>query len=216
LIQRIRRSAGFRLRRYAGIWDKQWLEGQLNKLGLAHAGKIHSYTTPAELETLFRLAGSCPPGSQAIEIGSYLGASTCFIAAALHPINGRLVCVDTWQNETMPDGATDTFSEFSRNVAPVSSLIRKIRRRSSDLAAIDLPTAMAFAFIDGDHSYETVRLEASVLDPLMAGDGTIVFHDALYFCGVSRVIGELLVTGRWKLFGQVENLVWLKKQGFDK
>ena len=37
-----------------------------------------------------------------------------------------------------------------------------------------------FAFIDGDHSYEGVKLDWEVLSPRMTEFGVVVFHDTLW------------------------------------
>lgn len=215
--QSIPRSLGCGLRRQARqIKNVVWLDLHFRKLGLGHAKRIHTYTTQNELEALYQLAAACPTEARVAEIGAYVGASSCYLAAGLLRCRGHLYCVDTWQNETMPDGTRDTFSEFLKNTAPVAKVITTIRKRNVDLSEGDLPNNLMLAFVDGDHSYEAVRNDVALLAPKIAPDGVLAFHDAICFVGVSRTIGELLCTGQWKLNGQVENLVWLKKQGFSK
>jgi len=186
----------------------------MKHLGFSHARSIHTFTTPYELVVLHKLASKCALDANVVEIGSYLGASTCYIAAGLTGKNSNLYCVDTWQNETMPDGIRDTSTEFSKNLSPSTAKIIKIQKKSSDVVPEDLPGAIDFAFIDGDHSYEAVKSDLLLLEPLMKDESVIAFHDAIYFHGVSRVIGELLEKGRWKLEGQVNNLVWVRQNTF--
>ena len=191
--------------------DKSYLRWNLRHVGLSNAGAIQSYTTPEELEALFHLAEDCPPKSQALEIGSHLGASTCFIGAGLAQKDGHLFCVDTWQNETMPEGQQDTFAIFRANTAGLNGVLTPIRKRSDQLSASEIKTPLHLAFLDGDHSYDATRKDFDLVEPWMAPEGTIAFHDCRYFKGVSRVIGEVLAAGQWSIAGYRGNLMWLKR-----
>src|SRR5215472_1171352 len=91
----------------------------LGRAGLSHARAIHTFTTREELAALADLALCVPAGGRILEIGSYLGASTCYLAAGALGRNVSITCIDTWQNENMPDGVRDTLGEFRRNLAPV-------------------------------------------------------------------------------------------------
>jgi hypothetical protein len=42
--------------------------------------------------------------ARALEIGSHVGSSALFICAGMAGRGGHLYCVDTWANDTMPDG----------------------------------------------------------------------------------------------------------------
>jgi predicted O-methyltransferase YrrM len=191
--------------------DLSYLHWNLRHVGLAQAGGIMSYTTPQELEALFHLAEDLAPNSHALEIGSHLGASTCFIGAGLAQKDGHLYCVDTWQNETMPEGEQDTFQTFKRNTAALNGVLTPIRKRSDQLTAAELKTPLQFAFLDVDHSYEATRRDFDLVEPWMAPEGIIAFHDCRYFQGVSRVIGEVLSKGQWSVAGIVQNLMWVKR-----
>ncbi len=99
------------------------VERALARAKLRHARRIPTFTSAAELRKLFRLAKRAGSAARVLEIGSYLGASTCHIAAALGP-RAVLTCADTWNNETMPEGVQDTHALFSRNVTPAMDRIR--------------------------------------------------------------------------------------------
>lgn len=174
--------------------------------------RLHtSYTTEQELQTLYRIAASCPRGAAALEIGSYLGASTCYLAAGLAKVNGHLVCADTWRNETMGEGERDTFAEFQNNTRGVSRWLTPVRKRSEDLTDADVPGSLDLVFIDGDHGYDAARGDFDLVANRITENGLVAFHDCLYFQGVSRVIGEALATGDWMIGGHVENLLWIKR-----
>jgi predicted O-methyltransferase YrrM len=172
---------------------------------------IHTHTTELEREALYSLGLACSGARQVIEIGSYLGASTVCLAAGLSEIgNGILYCVDTWSNETMPDGQRDTLQEFLRNTCNYSACIKTIRKRSDQITKSDFHGDFDLAFIDGDHSYVAVRNDVDTLMPLLSNGAIVAFHDSKYFPGVSKVIGECLASGLWQLQGAVDNLAWLK------
>jgi len=183
----------------------------LARSGLSHASAIHTFTKQDELETLLNLALALPNGARVLEIGSYLGAASCHLAAGLFDRKGTIYCVDTWNNETMPDGTRDTFTEFSRNVAPVANMIRMIRKPSAELASDELETPLDLIFLDGDHSYEAARTDFGIASPLLAEDGVLALHDTWFYPGVSRLLGEALASGRWRLSGHTNNLSWIRR-----
>jgi predicted O-methyltransferase YrrM len=175
------------------------------------AGTIKSFTSRAELCTLFELASSGPKGAVIVEIGSYLGASACFLGAAAVLNEGSLICVDTWHNETMPEGVSDTWEIFRQNVSRFKSVVTTIRQDSMTLNGDRFPPAVWMAFIDGDHSVAAARHDSLIVADRVVEGGIIAFHDAIWFPGVAVVIGELLASGEWQIGGLVANLLWLQK-----
>jgi predicted O-methyltransferase YrrM len=199
-----------RLRNYAARGTES-LERRYRRRELADASlpaDIRTHMTALELRSLYDLAGEA---KNVLEIGSYLGASSAHLAAALSLHGGRLVCVDTWANETMPEGTRDTLAEFQRNTAGVANAIAIVRKRSEELTAGDVTLPLDLVFIDGDHDYAAVRGDVEKVRGWIRDGGTLAFHDAFFFEGVSRVVGEVLATGEWQLAGKVDNLVWLTK-----
>jgi predicted O-methyltransferase YrrM len=161
---------------------------------------------------LLDLARECPDNGVVLEIGSYLGASTCYLAAGVFGRGVTIHCVDTWDNRTMDDSTvTDTFAEFQRNVEPVKSIIMTLRMPNTKLKAEDIRLPVDLAFLDADHSYAATRLDFQLVHPWITPRGVIAFHDSSTFEGVSRVIGEVLSTGKWRLAGHVNNLTWIQR-----
>jgi len=175
---------------------------------------IQTSTTQRELRELYRLATSCPPGATAVEIGSYLGASTIYLAAGLKQVHGRLVCVDTWNNQAMSEGERDTFEEFKRNISRLRDRIVPVRKRSEELTQQDVGAEVDFVFIDGDHSYEAVHQDFECILPLLTARALVAFHDSTYdrFPGVSRFIGETLASGQWFIAGNVGSLTYIRRR----
>ena len=186
----------------------------LRQRGLTGAYKIPSYTTPEELEALFELARECRPDARVLEIGSYLDASTCFLAAGLRGARASIVCVDTWLNQTMPDGIRDTLAEFEKNLQSVRKQLTLIRKASSNVTPGDLGGPFDLVFLDGDHSYGQTRADFELVSNLVAANGVLVFHDSLFFEGVSRVIGEALASAGWQIGSSARNLFWIRRSQF--
>lgn len=190
--------------------DSYVVSQELSHTGVGDAGKIFTYTSPRELRALYDLASFCSPRSKALEIGSHLGASSCYIAAGLNKVGGHLYCVDTWENQTMPEGGRDTFADFKKNTSGVSKYITPVRKNSFDLTRLDVPPELSFIFIDGDHSFQAVKRDFLTVQEWLSSGGVIAFHDCIAHEGVSRTIGEALASGCWQLGGQVDNLAWIR------
>lgn len=193
----------------------QGIRSRVNAASGINVSEIKTYTRPDELAALYQLVSQIPPGTHAVEIGSHLGASACYIATALSYRPGAtLVCVDTWQNETMPDGQQDTISDFQSNTRNLSHIIRTVRKRSEVLTGEDIPSPLGLAFIDGDHSYEMCRNDFEKVEPWVVPGGVVAFHDAVSgrFPGVGRVVGEALASGRWSICGQCRTLFWIERR----
>lgn len=161
--------------------------------GCSPAWEIFTHMTLKERLLLYRLGLKQPPGARFLEVGSYLGASACFLAAAAREIGGgaRVHCVDTWQNEGMSEGLRDTWAEFSHNVAPFAQQLTAHRRLSLEVAA-EFAEKLDLLFIDGDHGYESCRTDVLAWLPHLRAGGTVVMHDYGWAEGVKRVVAEIL------------------------
>lgn len=201
-------------RRMCAEIDSFFIWMNFRSLGITGYRDIKTFTSHNELKKLYQITRNCGKGSRFLEIGSYLGASSNYLGAAAARIDGTVYCVDTWNNETMPDGLHDTYEEFVQNTKCVSKWIIPIRKRSDQLEDNDMTLPIDFVFLDGDHTYEAVKLDFSLAEKWITENGIIAFHDSRDYSGVSRVIGEALVSGKWTLMGCIENLTWIRKAKF--
>ncbi len=57
-----------------------------------------------------------------VEIGSYYGSSSCFIAEGIRQSGKQsiLYCIDTWQNYGMTEGKKDTYQQFIEGTKKIS------------------------------------------------------------------------------------------------
>lgn len=213
LFYRILKDWLFHLNNYSIQLDSFLFDRRLKEVGISNINTIFTFTNKRELRSLYNLALACPYNAVALEIGSYLGSSSCYLAAGLSQVNGHLFCIDTWQNETMPEGERDTFAEFQKNINGVKQWITPVRKRSDEISEQDIRVPLNLVFIDGDHSYDAVKSDFDCVQKWMAEDGIIAFHDfsSPNFEGVTRVVGEALTSGKWMIAGQVDTLVWIRQ-----
>ena len=185
---------------------------RLRRNGVHRHMSVFSHTTPSERLTLFHLARSLPRGARALEIGSHIGSSALFLCAGLRHCGGRLICVDTWMNQTMPDGEKDTFPLFTKNTNLYADMITPIRKLSSELSSDNIEGELDLAFIDGDHREETVRGDFHFVAQRLKLGGLIVFHDvSTPFPGVAIVLGEALASGDWLLTRYLDQMGVIKR-----
>ncbi len=166
---------------------------------------IPTYTTANELFRLMELARGLKEKSIAVEIGSYIGASSLMIARGL-PKNSRLVCIDTWQNDAMTEGNWDSFEVFKKNTSKVSHKIDPWRMTSVEAGKV-FNEEIDFVFIDGDHSYEGVKQDVEIWFPRLKSGGIIAMHDIEWAEGVKRVVVEDVMPNIARE-GRLPNLFW--------
>src|SRR3954468_22443750 len=157
---------------------------------------------------LFQLASDLPPGAQVIEVGSWMGASTCFIAGGLKGGSAKIFAVDNfqglstcgedaaWYNSHFKKlGMKSTLEIFRENFAALGFSPRAEPVVSDSLAAaqtLDGRRGMIdFIFIDGDHSYEACKADIEAWTTYVKRGGVIAFHDfGSRADGVTRAIFE--------------------------
>src|SRR5271170_6341938 len=139
---------------------------------------IPTHMTADERLALLQCGINLPPDSSVVEIGSYLGASTAFMAYAASTKGGIVHAVDTWQNESMGgEGQRDTFTEFRANTEAFAHFIVPHRGRSVDVAEREGPIACDLLFIDGDHHLEAVIADLRSWLPSLRPGGLLAMHD---------------------------------------
>ena len=173
----------------------------------AHIFSVKTHLTDRERWMLCELGRNIVSSKPTVvEIGSYLGASTCFLATGIRQKHGKVYAVDTWQNQGMSEGERDTYTEFLQNIEPLKDAIVPLKGTSTTIAKtffhkIDL------LFIDGDHSYEGCLHDWQAWSPFLNENAIVVFHDVSWSEGVQRVIQEEILP-RAKKEGRLPNLYW--------
>lgn len=177
--------------------------------GHGEAWGIFTHMTPEERLLLYTLALRQRKGAVLVEVGSYLGASACFLAAAAGELGeGAAVhCVDTWHNDAMSEGSRDTWNEFHSNTRRHSSAIVAHRGLSVEVAR-SFDREVDLLFLDGDHSYEGCRSDVLAWLPRVRRGGVLVLHDFGWAEGVQRVVSELIMPARSGPGHVLQNTFW--------
>ena len=157
---------------------------------LQQADKIFTHLTTQEKRKLFDLANKVNKGFT-LEIGSFIGASACFISAGLD-LESKLLCIDTWGNDAMSEGKRNTKDEFDLNTQHFQEKIIKIQGYSTKVKEqiLSITNKLDLLFIDGDHSYEGCKADWDTYIDMVNTGGCVIFHDSGWATGVQRVIEE--------------------------
>ncbi len=179
----------------------------LKKYQLLGANTIFTHLTTQEKRKLFELAGKFDDGF-ALEIGSFVGASACFISAGMDK-HSKLICIDTWENDAMSEGKRDTKKEFDDNTKSFETKIIKVQGYSTNVKdqVLEITDKLDLLFIDGDHSYEGCKADWDLYIDMVKSSGCVVFHDCGWAEGVVKVIEED-AKPIMSNFGSLPNMFW--------
>ncbi len=140
---------------------------------------------------LFYIASKLNNPKTIVEIGSWVGVSTCYIAAGLASNSkAHILGVDTFKGTTINEVASvawnksvsnmggTTLNRFIENVK-LTGFEKKISPivSESHIAAKKWKNEIDFLFIDGDHFYESIKKDFDVWFPYLSSDGVLAFHD---------------------------------------
>jgi len=138
-------------------------------------------------------AGAAVPGAPWVEVGSYCGRSTIWLADAAERCGTVLLAVDHhrgseenqagWEHHDTDVvdarvGKMDTLPFFRAAIhdAALEATVIAVVGRSPDVARV-WSTPLAFVFIDGGHGDEPARLDYAGWSPHVAVGGTLAIHD---------------------------------------
>ncbi len=171
---------------------------------------VDGFLDPIEGYALLLLAEFGPGVGSIVEIGSYAGRSTCYLArGAKRAHREKVAAIDHFQGspEHQRGGANesayvlrgDLFALFLENLkkADLDDWVRPLRQSSAEAVA-GWSHPVRLLFIDGDHSYEASRRDFESWSRWLAPQGLAVFHDIEIFDGVTRYYGELLERGEYR------------------
>jgi MMP 1-O-methyltransferase len=151
---------------------------------------------------LFRAAAATTGKGLIVEIGSWQGRSTAWLAAGARLAGARVYAIDphTGSRED-PDAAT--YETFRANLTKigVADVVEPLVTTSAEAARL-LEGPIELLFIDGDHSHDAVRLDAELWLPKLVEGGIVMFHD----------VGAAGYTGPRQVFRR--SICW--STGFDR
>ncbi len=169
---------------------------------------VEGFLSSFEGYSLYLLAQDGPGTGSIVEIGSFMGLSTCWLARGSKAAGREKVwAVDHFEGSPehqsgeaaeseilMSEGTT--FDRFQKNISrmDVASYVDAIQAHSVD-AASQWNDPIRLLFIDGDHSYDGVMSDFALWTPYVISGGLVALHDVDSAPGVTRLYNELSVPG---------------------
>lgn len=151
--------------------------------GWGHFKKIQPRQNPVEIEGLFNVICDLSP-ARVLEIGTARGG-TLYLWTQAATDDAVLVSLDLPGGDFgggYLDCRTPFYQSFARK-GQTLTLLRADSHQPESLANVKRlfsDELIDFAFIDGDHTYEGVKLDFEQYGPLVRPGGIIAFHDILY------------------------------------
>jgi hypothetical protein len=160
---------------------------------LAAAEAAPGFMPPDEGRALYEAARDVRAPGPLLEVGSWMGKSALYLAAAAAELGRQVVTVDhhrgseehqpgwEYHDPALVDprvGLVDTLPHFRATVAAAGAedLVIAVVTRSELLAPL-WSTPLALLFLDGSHTEESARRDQDAWVAQLAVDGTLAIHD---------------------------------------
>lgn len=193
------------------------------------------FLSEAEGMALFRLAKASAKLAPCLEIGSYCGRSTLFLAEGCRHSHGhRLYAVDhhrgsAEQQPGQPYYDPELYDAERGEVSTLPSFLRNLQRAAvlawvipvladSQTFAHRWGGTLGLVFIDGSHVPEDVFLDYFIWGARVILGGHLCIHD-VYAAEAEggqaprQMMEFALATGRWEFVEQVDSLGVLRRRG---
>ena len=167
---------------------------------------VEGWLSDVEGYLLYRLARDGEGQGAIIEIGSWMGLSTAWLAAGSKAAGReRIHAIDVFDGGPMLKdfdvikNEGTTYHRFTENLEGLGLFdhVEPIVAESSDAARRWTQGAIRLLFIDGDHRYPSVKSDFDLWSPHVAVGGFVVLDDATEtYPGVVQLFHEVLAEGR--------------------
>lgn len=170
---------------------------------------VRGMMSPEAGPMLFMLSVTQRLNGDIIEIGSWQGRSTIFLAkGAKVSGNGKVFAIDHFLGnpgkeglyQVSHDDLSDLPANFTRNIEvfEVTDVVELLAVQSTSAAETLTCRGVRarFLFIDGNHQYEAVRADFAAFCHLLLPGALVAFDDfSASFPGVTRCVGDLADAG---------------------
>jgi len=146
---------------------------------------VPGFLIPGQEEWLFETAKSLLDDAIILEIGGYLGRSTCCLAFGCVGTKKHVFTIDTFvatldsEIAKLHSGSVKFYEDWQNNVKRNGLLkyVTPLIGFSKDIAKI-WARAINFLFIDGSHQYEDILADFNNFYPYVVSGGLVGLHDA--------------------------------------
>lgn len=159
--------------------------------------KVEGFLNVKDGKSLYNLAKNCTGKGVIVEIGSWKGKSTIWLAkGSKRGNNVKIYAIDphTGSSEHKERyGEVWTFDEFKENIknANVDDIVIPIVKTSAE-AAKNFDDPVELIFIDGAHEYDLVKLDFDLWLPKVADGGIMAFHDTKGHRGPAKLVEKFV------------------------
>ncbi|TFG19805.1 MAG: class I SAM-dependent methyltransferase [Promethearchaeota archaeon] len=171
---------------------------------------------------LYNYARKLPKNSTIVEIGAYLGRSTCFIAEGIKNKKINFYSIDNFEyqffikNQYKPHykNGYQYRNEFYKNVYRYRNKIKIIKGFSYNVVNDFQNEKIDMFWLDASHRYEACKRDIEDWLPLVNIDGYLIFHDYSENSGnicVKKAVDEKIREGKLKKIKRIDNLLITKK-----
>jgi predicted O-methyltransferase YrrM len=158
----------------------------------AAASAIDGWLSEAQGRALYDAAAAATGRGAIVEIGSWKGRSTVWLAAGARRAGRRIYAIDPHRG-SREDPDANTLSEFLANIrrAGVGDAVEPLVMTSAE-AADRIREDVELLFIDGDHSLQGAVRDADLWLPRLLPGGMLMMHDV----GAAGYVGPRTVFRR--------------------
>lgn len=171
--------------------------------------ELAGFDQPVERDALYQLAAVVPADQAVVELGTFKGKGTCFLAAGAraglgahvwtvdpHDLPGERTTTGSGARPRHPIDYTDpTIPVIAREQvasAGLSDRVTFIQGFSTDVGEAWGGPRVGLLFVDGDHREGAVRRDFAAWEPHLAPDAVIAWDDhRVGFPGVMAVVDRL-------------------------
>jgi len=177
---------------------------------------VDGFLQPFEGFALYWLAQHWPGSGRTVEVGSFKGRSTCWLATGCRDgKRERVVAVDHFRGsaenqaggshedaDVVASGSTLGTMRANLEKFGLSEWVDILVGSSAEVSR-GWEEPIRLLFIDGDHSYEGSSADFAAWSPHVAPYGLVVFHDVGVWPGVTKLFEELRSREtEWRTVGQ--------------
>jgi len=170
--------------------------------------------TAGEVECLYRLGQINHCNGVIVEIGSWKGRSTVALARGASRVHdAKVYAIDPHKPLPVEGYTEDTEAAFMANIKKTGVADRVVPMiMTSEQAARGWNQPVRLLWIDGDHRYESAKLDFTLWEPHVVVGGIIAMHDTIRKKGPKRVLWEnVFLSGRFQGIAIVDNITAVRK-----
>jgi MMP 1-O-methyltransferase len=166
--------------------------------------QIDGWLHADEGRLLYGLARDADPTGRIVEIGSWHGKSTIWLAAGAKAGRGaRVAAIDPHRGTSLHADGETTELALRRNLerAGVADQVDPLVA-TSEQAEASWKDPVSLLWIDGDHAYESVKRDLLSWERHLLPRAVVALHDTFFPEGPERVVREqLIASGQYTDFG---------------